>query len=71
MGAGASRGGWVSREVQAWRTLLEREDARWRAAAGEKAAEDERPGCESAPKTPTLADLVQQRASEVRHDRGT
>ncbi len=70
MGAGVSRGGWVSRAVQAWRTLLEREDARWRAAAGATAVSDEKPVCDSAPKTPTLADLVQQRASEVRHDRG-
>lgn len=71
MGAGKSRNEWVSRAVQAWRRLLEREDARWRATTGEAVALDEEPLCDSAPKAPTLADLVRQRASEVRPDRGT
>lgn len=55
----------------AWRSLLESEDARWKGQLGDPestARDSEKAACVAAPKAPSLADLVNERRSELKHD---
>lgn len=55
----------------AWRGLIEREDARWRKQAGEASGTEAAVSsdvCSGPAKPPTLADLVRERANELKRD---
>ena len=58
---------------QRWQTILEREEAEWQERGGhgrdETAPSADPEQCGSAPKAPSLADLVNERQSELKHDR--
>jgi hypothetical protein len=62
---------WFRRLGKAWRGLLEREEALWRAQLGEKDSPNERTAdttCDPSGTPPTLSELVVHRQSELKHD---
>jgi hypothetical protein len=56
---------------EAWLRLIAAEDAHWRSQLNGDPAPDEsrKASCQSAPETPSIADLVRQRQTEVKHGR--
>jgi len=73
MAEAAPKHGLLGRAWHVWRSLIEREDAVWRSRTGETSDASESKSddgaCSTAAKAPSLADLVNERRSELKHDR--